>query len=132
MYNNFNFVETYSLSQFGKLTGAKTLIPHKLDTGTIFMVFGPGKNDVTYINLVSGNNEEEVISNVEHEVRAISEFTSLHIVALVAAAGLYSDSTVHRKTTHTSAELTKHTIKAIHHIHFTFLLVIFYYINIIY
>ena len=69
MYNNFNFVETYSLSQFGKLTGAKTLVPHKLDTGTIFMVFGPGRKDVTYISKKVQERDllvdEPVISKVE-------------------------------------------------------------------
>ena len=69
MKTNFNFVETYSLRQFAKLTGASSLVPHKLDTGTVFMVFGPGKEDVTYISKkVQARDlivEEPVVSRVE-------------------------------------------------------------------
>jgi hypothetical protein len=68
------------------------------------------QDDVADFDLVGRNHEEELLGIAEYEIAAVCQSTGLHIVALIAGAGLNCDSSAHRQLAHARSDLAKHTV----------------------
>ena len=90
-------------------------------------------NDITRLHLIGRPHEEELFTNIEHEVITVHQLASGNIISLITITGLDCNLAVNGHTAHTRLQLAEHTIHKIHiHIHMCFFLsslCIYYIIN---
>ena len=75
-------------------------------------------DDVTDLDLVSGDYEEHILANVEHEGITVRKAILGHVISLVTVRGLNSNLAAHRKSAHTRLYLAEHAIEYVCHYHF--------------